>query len=342
MAIGIASIPAVTAGATRFIVTFNEMTTLDQDRRMEILDEIVKEHSSDASFKREMYDGSYVVNLDPPVPADKIPSHRGHLESKAEIAYADIDRIQFSTANSNDPLLQDQWHVLDKDHGVNATEAWDTGATGEGVTIAVVDSGITDHPDLNDKVVPVYDFISDPWISRDGNGRDDDPADNGDFNTTALCRQSASSWHGSHVASIAAADTNNNIGGAGIAPDADILPIRALGRCGGYTSDIIDAIVWASGEDVPGTPRNNNPADVINLSLGGGGRCANTPYQDAINIAIRNGSTIAVAAGNEDTWTDQVTPASCDGVITVGATGPHGHRSSYSNYGDHEDRLRQP
>ena len=110
------------APASRFIVTFNKMATLDQDRRMQLLDNIVKEYSSDASFVREMFDGSYVVTLDPPVPAEKVPSLRGTLESKAEIAYADIDRVQYSTASPNDDLYQEQWHLHNekKNHGVDA------------------------------------------------------------------------------------------------------------------------------------------------------------------------------------------------------------------------------
>ena len=327
------------APASRFIVTFNKMATLDQDRRMQLLDNIVKEYSSDASFVREMFDGSYVVTLDPPVPAEKVPSLRGTLESKAEIAYADIDRVQYSTASPNDDLYQEQWHLHNEkdNHGVDAEGAWDTGATGEGTVIAVVDTGITDHEDLNGKVLDGLDFISNSWTAQDGNGRDYDPTDEGDYNDTDACRQSYSSWHGTHVAGIAAAETNNRYGVAGVAPDAEILPVRVLGRCGGYTSDIIDGMVWASGGYVPHTPRNRTPADVINLSLGGPQRCSETPYQAAIDAAIRNGATITVAAGNDNTWSDGFAPASCRGVITVGATGPHGHRSSYSNFGDNVD-----
>lgn len=139
------AVPAEEQVAERFIVTFNNMTGLNKERRMKVIDEIVGEHSSDASFVREMFDGSYVVELDPPVPADKVPSLRGHLESKAEIAYADIDFKLYSLGVPNDEYYQHQWH-LTADTGVNSEAAWNTGTTGRGTTIAVVDTGITRHP----------------------------------------------------------------------------------------------------------------------------------------------------------------------------------------------------
>ena len=326
--------------AERFIVTFNDMTGLNQDRRMKVIDEIVSEHSSDASFVREMFDGSYVVELDPPVPADRVMSLRGHLESKAEIAYADIDFKQYNLAIPNDQHYKHQWHLWAQ-NGVKAEAAWDTGATGRGVTIAVVDSGITYHPDLQAKILPGADLISDPGVARDGDGRDMDPSDQGDWTNPRACgpkhRGGNSSWHGTHVAGIAAASTNNGEGVAGVAPDSNIVPVRVLGACGGYLSDIADGIAWAAGLDVPGVTRNANPAQVINLSLGGKARKCSLPYQRAISAANRTGATIAVAAGNDDIWTDNVQPANCADVITVGATGPEGYRSVYSNFGQAVD-----
>lgn len=325
--------------ANRFIVTFNDMATVDQNRRMEILDNITNEFSSDASFVREMYDGSYVVELDPPVPADRVPSLRGTLESKAEIYRADIDFKQTQMGAPNDQYYRQQWHLWDE-YGANVEKAWDKDVYGNDTVIAVVDSGITDHPDLNDKVLPGYDFIADPYVSQDGDERDADPADEGDWTYGNECGANVSAhdsvWHGTHVAGIAAAITDNHTGVAGVAPNASILPVRALGRCGGYVSDIADAIAWSSGENVRYAPRNEHPADVINLSLGGGRRC-NYVYQRAIDVANRNGSTIAVAAGNENQDANNVQPASCNGVITVGATGPDGYRSAYSNYGSAVD-----
>ena len=143
-----------------------------------------------------------------------------------------------------------------------------------------------------------------------------------------------SSFHGTHVAGTIAAVTNNATGIAGIAHKAKVQPIRVLGHCGGLTSDIADGIIWASGGTVAGLPANATPAEVLNLSLGGYGACSADPVtQDAINGAIARGTTVVVAAGNSNMNAALFTPASCSGVITVGATGVDGGRSYYSNYG---------
>src|SRR5690606_31257016 len=151
---------------------------------------------------------------------------------------------------------------------------------GNGVVVAVLDTGITRHGDLDANVLPGYDFISDAGKANDGDGRDNDPSDPGDWVTLNQCpggnRAENSSWHGTHVAGTIAAVTNNAKGVAGTAFGARILPVRVLGTCGGYDSDIADAIVWAAGGSVSGVPTNANPAEVINLSLGGGGACGRT------------------------------------------------------------------
>ena len=326
--------------AYRFMVTFNNMTGLDKERRMELLDNITREYSSDASYVKEMFNGAYVVELDPPVPPEKVPSLRGTLESKAEINRADIDRIQFSQAMPNDEFAQRQWH-LNSQAGAKVDQAWDQGADGKDSVVAVVDTGITRHPDLDSKILPGFDMISSPVAAGDNDSRDNNPADEGDWNAPNQCFRgspgSPSSWHGTHVAGIAAAMTNNRQGVAGVAPEAKVLPVRALGRCGGFTSDIADGIAWAAGYRIRNLPVNPNPADVINLSLGGNTPVCQPEYQQAINYAIKAGSIVAVAAGNEDAPTENVQPANCRGVITVGATGPEGYRARYSNFGDEVD-----
>ena len=236
----------------------------------------------------------------------------------------------------NDKYFSYQWGLTSDSYGINATGAWSR-STGKDITVAVIDSGILSaHPDLENNLLPGYDFISDPWISRDDDGRDADPSDNGDSADADVCYQGSearpSSWHGSHVAGIIAASTNNERGVAGVAPNARILPVRALGRCGGTSTDIIDALTWASGGHVNGIPDNDNPAQVINMSLGGEGTCP-AFYQKAINAAVKRGSIIVTAAGNEDMDAGEVAPAGCQNVITVGATGSTGARSFYSNYG---------
>ncbi|MEO6085451.1 MAG: S8 family serine peptidase, partial [Umezawaea sp.] len=141
-----------------------------------------------------------------------------------------------------------------------------------------------------------------------------------------------SSWHGTHVAGTIAAATDNGQGVAGIAYGAKIQPVRVLAQCGGTTSDIADAIVWASGGTVAGVPANPTPAKVINMSLGGQSVCSAT-YQNAINTAVGRGTTVVVAAGNSNADASGFSPASCNNVVTVAANSREGNRSYYSNYG---------
>ena len=141
-----------------------------------------------------------------------------------------------------------------------------------------------------------------------------------------------SSWHGTHVAGTIAAVTNNAKGVAGVAFSSQVVPVRVLGVGGGYTSDIADGIIWASGGTVSGVPANANPAEVINMSLGGQSSCAAT-YQNAINGAVDRGTVVVIAAGNSNMNVSNFTPANCNNVIAVAANDKEGNRASYSNYG---------
>jgi serine protease len=249
--------------------------------------------------------------------------------------FAELDLILTPQATPNDTRYNEQWHYFESTAGINGPAAWDI-STGAGVTVAIIDTGYRNHIDLDSKILPGYDFISDATMGNDGNGRDSDAQDPGDWVAQNECyvgsSASNSSWHGTHVAGTVAAETNNGQGVAGVAWSANILPIRVLGKCGGYTSDIADGIIWSSGGSVSGTPTNNNPAQVLNLSLGGSGSCPSTT-QSAINTARANGSTVVVAAGNSNANAANYTPASCNGVVTVAAVNRSGDRAYYSNYG---------
>jgi len=252
------------------------------------------------------------------------------LRSDPAVQYAQPDYIkQRYEVVPNDPLFgQLQWDYTDPVGGIATTTAWDT-AQGEGIVVAVLDTGYADHSDLNDNLVPGYDFIIDEDVAGDGDGRDADAHDPGDW-----AGGYASSWHGTHVAGTVAAVTNNGAGLAGVAYKAKVQPVRVLGHGGGYTSDIADAIVWASGGEVDGVPANENPAEVLNMSLGGNGSCSQDPVtQEAIDGAIGRGVTVVVAAGNDGDDAANHSPASCKGVITVGANGIDGAKSWFSNYG---------
>lgn len=254
-----------------------------------------------------------------------------------------VDALMKPTALPNDPLLATHqlWHYGTGNGGARVTAAWDAGATGAGVVVAVLDTGATRHADLEPNLLPGYDFISDHEVSgRETDDRVPGGWDLGDWTVAGQCGSgsgaSNSSWHGTHVAGTIAEVTGNGVGGAGVAPNARVVPVRVLGHCGGYTSDIADAIVWAAGGSVPGVAANPHPAEVINMSLGGSRSCPQET-QDAINRAVALGTTVVVAAGNDNEDAANHSPASCANVITVAATGYAGQRASYSNYGTKVD-----
>lgn len=261
------------------------------------------------------------------------------IEKRADVEWVEQDKFVQPNFTPNDELFEFMWHLNDPVTGIQVENAWDI-ATGEGVIVAVIDTGFTNHVDLQDNLISQgFDFISDPFIAVDGDGRDDNAFDEGDADPNNVCGTGAnnqSSWHGSHVSGTISALTDNDIGVAGVAFNAQILPVRALGRCGGLSSDIADAIVWSSGGSIDGVPDNPTPAQVINLSLGGNGPCSRVS-QDAVDTARANGSTLVIAAGNSAADVENFDPASCDGVVSVAATDRQGDRAFYSNFGDEVD-----
>ncbi|HEY0921719.1 S8 family peptidase [Rheinheimera pacifica] len=263
------------------------------------------------------------------------------LAQDDEVELVEEDVMLQPTATPNDTQYGNQWHYFETTGGLRAPAAWDN-ATGQGVVVAVLDTGYRPHADLNANILPGYDMISDSFVGNDGNGRDNDARDPGDWTNAGECGNGqptsfrASSWHGTHVAGTIAAVTNNNSGVAGVAYNAKIVPVRVLGKCGGYTSDIADGIIWAAGGTVSGVPANANPASVINMSLGGGGACSSTT-QNAINLARNNGAVIVIAAGNDNSNANNFNPGNCAGVVNVAATNRSGGRAYYSNYGTSVD-----
>jgi serine protease len=285
---------------------------------------------------RQMGTGAHVFRLDRRMtPADMQRLAAQLLADNPNVEYAEPDRRMFPLLTPNDSSYTSQWDLYDATGGIRAPQAWDR-ATGSGVVVAVIDTGIRPHADLAGQTVAGYDMIIDTAVSNDGNGRDSDPSDPGDWVAAGECGAGqpadTSSWHGTHVAGTIAAATNNGQGIAGIAFGAKVQAIRALGKCGGYTSDIADGITWASGGTVSGTSANATPAKVLNLSLGGSGACDNTT-QAAVNGARARGSVVVVAAGNSNQNAANFSPASCSGVITVAATDRNGARAYYSNFG---------
>ena len=280
--------------------------------------------------------GAHVFKLNGRKHLDEVKKLAAEMMARdPSIEYAEPDRIMTHMATANDPYYAQQWHYTDTVGGLRLPTAWDL-STGTGVVVAVIDTGYRPHADLSGQHLPGYDFISSATIGNDGNGRDSDPSDPGDWVAAGECYAgspaSGSSWHGTHVAGTVAAKTNNSVGVAGVAYNAKMLPVRVLGKCGGYTSDIADAITWSSGGAVTGVPANANKARVLNLSLGGSGAC-DTTTQNAINGARSRGAVVIVAAGNDNMNVSNASPANCSGVVAVAATGKTGGRASYSNYG---------
>ena len=279
---------------------------------------------------------SHIMRLDRRLPHAEVQRlARGIMASDPTVDYAEPDRILQPLATPNDTQYGQQWHYYEATGGLNLPPAWDK-STGSGVTVAVIDTGYRPHADLAANTVAGYDFIGDTAVSNDGDGRDSNPQDPGDAVAAGECgagsSAQSSSWHGTHVAGTVAAITNNGSGVAGVAYNARVQPVRVLGKCGGYTSDIADGIVWASGGTVAGIPANATPSRVINMSLGGSGSCDATS-QNAINSARSRGTVVVVAAGNSNANAANFSPASCTGVITVAATDRTGAKAYYSNFG---------
>ncbi len=285
------------------------------------------------------------------------------LAAEADVEYAVPDERRRIVAAPNDPLYADgvpgngpaagQWYLRPPTtsiaSSINVEPAWDVTLGIPGVVVAVVDTGVRfDHPDLlrvtdGGNLLPGYDMVSDPVVANDGDGRDADPSDPGDWVTQAelsqvggpfyQCTDSPedSSWHGTQVSGLIAALTNNGIGMASVGRNVRVLPVRALGKCFGYDSDIIAGMRWAAGLAVPGAPANPYPARVINLSLGGDGVCT-AAYQEAVNEILSAGTAIVAAAGNGAGHAVTV-PADCPGVIAVAGLRHAGTKVGFSNLG---------
>ena len=282
---------------------------------------------------RRMALGADVVHPTRPLNRQEAAAAMAQLAALPGVEYVEPDLILRPGLTPNDPSYAQQWGFFDADAGIRAPQAWSV-ASGSGVIIAVLDTGRTVHSDLDANTVAGFDFISSLSVANDGNGRDSNDADPGDWTTGQCGPARNSSWHGTHVAGTAAAVTNNSRGVAGTAWGARVMHVRVLGTCGGSTSDIADAITWASGGAVTGVPTlaASQVARVLNLSLGGSGSCGTTT-QNAINGAVGRGSTVVVAAGNSNADASNFTPASCANVITVASVTSASSRSSFSNFG---------
>ncbi|AOJ07079.1 S8 family peptidase [Burkholderia mayonis] len=300
--------------------------------------------TSAVQVERTMSGGAALLALGQKMNADTASTLAQTFAADPDVAYAEPDRRVFARTVATDPNYAQQWNYFDPTAGIDLPNAWSVTTGLPTVVTAVLDTGYRPHPDIIANLLPGYDFISDINTGNNGHGRSPDATDPGDWVTqqeltdpsspfyNCASAPSNSSWHGTQVAGIIGAAANNGIGIAGVNWYGKMLPVRVLGKCGGTTSDIADAMRWAAGLPVAGVPTNLTPAKVINLSLGGNGPCGDT-FQQAINDAIAQGASVVVAAGNDGQATTQDRPANCKGVIAVGATDSTGQRAWYSNFG---------
>lgn len=324
-----------------------------------------------------------------PLTAEQAARVAARLATRPEVVWVAAntrERRQGTATNApNDPYYATtagQWWLHPVGPGSNASPiesrlrgvpnflpAWLNASTGSAAAVvAVLDSGITCHPDLGNNTPTCtggsiragYDFVAD-WdpvallgYANDGDGRDNDPSDPGDWVSEAdrnadparygSCEVEKSSWHGSIIAGVIAAQTDNNIGAAAINWNGRVVPVRVAGKCGADVADIIEGMRWAAGlaackrSDSDGgcaefAPPNPNPARIINISFGGSAACS-AAYQQAIDdvrAAPGGGAVVVAAAGND--WGAPSRPANCQRVIGVAALNRDGFKTNYSNFG---------
>ena len=282
------------------------------------------------------------------------------LAREPDVEYAAPDERKHPATAPNDPLYGSgvpgngpavgQWYLRAPDttfaSSINIEPAWAITMGNPAIVVADIDTGVRfDHPDLlavaaGGKLLPGYDMIANPLEANDGDGRDADASDPGTWVTAAEagksgiffgCTAENSSWHGTQVSGIIAAITNNGIGMAGVGPNIQVLPVRVLGKCGGFDSDIIAGMLWAAGLPVPGVPANPNPARVLNMSLGSAAACQ-AGYTDAISQILAAGAVIVVSAGN-DAGHAVGSPANCPGVLAIAGLRHAGTKVGFSNLG---------
>jgi hypothetical protein len=284
-------IAAVVDASNRAVLTFNTP-------------ELAKKNCGFVIVKQ--YSRRQVINLGRPFQNSDIQ----WLRTKCNASLVEEDIIVRMNSVSWSPLNYES-------RGLLTANFWRSNAPTD--VVAILDSGIAAEALPYFNVVDGYDFVSDSLHNADGDERDPDYTDP-DYNSS--CPQ----FHGTKVASIIAA--NHSSGVLGMVPNCKILPIRVTGACGGFVSDIADAIVWAVGGFIHGIPPNNNPAKIVGIFSGAPFKCPDF-LQSAINQAHRTGAIVVASTGN-DGGSTPFSPASCEHVISVGALTKNGSVAAYS------------
>jgi serine protease len=305
-------------------------------------------------FLRRMGSGALVYALPEPVSVQDAKQILDGVRNEQDVLAAQLDRRVHPAYAPSDALTSFynlQWNLHGpavEPFGINAEDAWDVSRGDSASVVAVLDTGLVSHEDLNPaRILAGYDFISQLAKANDGDGRDPDPFDPGDWVAADECGPGEagedSSWHGMLVTGIIAAEPENDLGIEGIDFFTRVLPVRVLGKCGGYVSDIVDAIRWVVGESrsVNGTDitlPEAQRARVINLSFSGDDPEGCSPQeQAAIDYARAAGAVVVTAAGNQSGQALDYSPGNCQGVINVAASMRTGELAPYSNFGENVD-----
>ncbi len=305
---------------------------------------------------RRMSDGAWVGRISSPASDGEI-LHQ--IRADDRILYAESDALATPAAATtgplllaDDPLISNQWYLGSSDRyasAINLHDAWSITHGSTDTTVAVLDTGVRyEHPDIQGRLLPGYDFISAVPRANDGDARDTDASDTGNGVDEAFsremaqqnitCPQKNSTWHGTAITSIIAANSDDEYGIAGVDKSVNVLPARVIGRCGGLRSDLLDAIRWAAGVDDPELPHNPTPAKIINISLAITEACSRAD-QSAIDDAVNAGAIVVAGVGNDQLNLDQfpTSPSTCNNVLAVAALKADGTLADYSNYGSMVD-----
>jgi serine protease len=316
------------------------------------------------STSRQLTPSMHVVFLPNTLYGADVDAVLTKLRADPAVAFADVDARRYPHVVPDDPLFvptasaTGQWYMQTPTptgdaSATDAVSAWNFSKGSSGTVIADIDTGVRfDHPDLlragfGGRLLPGYDFVGANsggtfLVANDGDGFDPDPSDPGDWidstdlmNTTvfpsANCTAGNSSWHGTRVMGVLGAITNNGVGIAGMTWNPYLLPVRALGKCGGSDIDILVGIQWAVGLPVTGVPDNPFPADIINLSLGATGSSCPTSYQTLVRTLTTMGVLVVASAGNEGGPVDS--PGNCPGVLAVAGLRNVGTKVGFSSLG---------
>lgn len=347
---------AAPASTDRIIVKWREAPSQITPTSSERVRGLISRTAQKLTQGKSIGGGMSVLQLDASQTGTTLDATLKALRADPDVELAEPDRWMKAQAYTPSDTLYagSQWYLQGTQiAAIRANAAWDitkggTSPAASTVVVAVIDSGVRpDHPDLAGKLLPGYDFISVPAVANDGNGWDNDPSDPGDFLTdlerasdtfkNGNCTVANSTWHGTRVSGLIAASTDNGEGIAGTGFNIRVLPVRALGKCGGFESDVIAGMYWAAGLTMPAPllqttdlPANTHPAQIINMSLGSSGACSAT-YAAAVRDITAHGVLLVASTGNDGERVGN--PASCEGVLAVAGIRHAGTKVGYSNLG---------